>query len=1062
LRDLALTPDETARIIALLPSAAVLIEKDSEWEGELQILVEDDFQHQRSRTRWRVRASDGTYELFFGKKGAPSRSAMGGMRVRVKGISIRGIVAVEQLLAQAPAPTACSTTGPQNIAYLMATMPGGPAFPASFTSSFFQQTAFGTSGITLNNYWKESSYGLTSATGQVFGPFALSQSYTCDQSDALEAAVLQAAAGSVNFTQFNRVAVVFPVSECTFGGLGTLGCQTLSNNQFGSFAWFPIFSYESTYNMPAVIAHEHGHNLGLNHSSTADYGAAALGTLDSSGTLSEYGDPFSVMGMTYQSNGGQGILGQYTAEHKVRIGWMQSGKDYQEVSASGTFTVAPFEASSGVRALRIVRDAATGSGIWLEYRQPSGLIDSTFSLMNQPVSNVLTGALIHYDDPNQDSDHTFLIDLNPAATPNNFYDGALTAGQTWTDPYTALRLTVLSATASGLTVSVNYDAQCATAASPTSPMASGGGTASLAITAGNGCAWAASTGDSWLALNGTTSGTGNGSVPYTITANTGGTQRTGYITLLRQSVPLLQMGTGTTVLPASPASGSGASAQITFSFKDPRPGGFSDITTAYIDMEGTPGCHVYYGAPSFLYLLNDAGTQYTPLSLGVSSASVSNRNCTVLASGSSITGSGQQLTINLHMAFPTAYAGTHRITASVVDGSGTTYGPVPVGSWTVPSATTSGTAGLLFVPITPCRLADTRNATGSFGGPSIAGQTTRSFVIPGSACSIPVTAHAYSLNVAVVPTGTLGYLTVWPTGQSQPLVATLNSDGRVKSNAAIVAAGTGGAVSFFASNTTDVVVDINGYFVSAASGGLAFYPLTPCRVADTRNANGPSGGPFLSGGTSRTIPVQSSPCGVAASAQAYSVNLAAVPRGTLGYLTAWPTGQTRPTTANLNAPTGTVTSNGTIVPAGTGGSFDVFASNDTDLVVDINGYFAPFGTGGLSFYTVTPCRVLDTRLPAGSLPFSGTQTVNVSGSTCAPSATSQAYVLNATVVPPGALGYLTLWAQGATQPVVASLNASDGAVTGNLAIVPTANGSISAFASNPTHLVLDLFGYFAP
>ena len=62
-------------------------------------------------------------------------------------------------------------------------------------------------------------------------------------------------------------------------------------------------------------------------------------------------------------------------------------------------------------------------------------------------------------------------------------------------------------------------------------------------------------------------------------------------------------------------------------------------------------------------------------------------------------------------------------------------------------------------------------------------------------------------------------------------------DGRIKSNAAIVPAGTGGAVSVFASNTTDVILDINGYFVAATDpSGLAFYPITPCRIADTRNA----------------------------------------------------------------------------------------------------------------------------------------------------------------------------------------------------------------------------------
>jgi hypothetical protein len=371
--------------------------------------------------------------------------------------------------------------------------------------------------------------------------------------------------------------------------------------------------------------------------------------------------------------------------------------------------------------------------------------------------------------------------------------------------------------------------------------------------------------------------------------------------------------------------------------------------------------------------------------------------------------------------------------------------------------------GLTFVPVAPCRVADTRGAAGPFGAPSIAGQSSRDFTIPLGPCSIPANAQAYSLNVAVVPQGPLGYLTAWPAGQPQPNVATLNSDGRTKSNATIVAAGTNGAVSFFATNTTDLVIDINGYFVAPSTpSSLAFYPIAPCRVADTRKANAPLGGPFLAGQNSRTFPVQSSSCGIPSSALAYSVNFAAIPHGPLGFITAWPTGQAKPRVASLNALTGTVTANAEIVPAGSGGSFDVFASNDTDLVIDIDGYFAPRGTGGLLFYGFQPCRALDSRLPAGTAPFSGTIAVNIGLSGCATSSSARAFVLNATVVPSAALGFLTLWPQSTAQPNVATLNASDGAITGNLAIVPASFGSIDAFATSSTQLVMDVFGYFAP
>jgi hypothetical protein len=320
------------------------------------------------------------------------------------------------------------------------------------------------------------------------------------------------------------------------------------------------------------------------------------------------------------------------------------------------------------------------------------------------------------------------------------------------------------------------------------------------------------------------------------------------------------------------------------------------------------------------------------------------------------------------------------------------------------------------------------------------------------------------LNMTVVPHGTLGFLTVFPCGQSQPLASTLNSiDGRVKAAAAIVPAGAGGAVCNFVTNDTDLVIDINGYFVPAADPtALAFFPLTPCRLVDTRLANGPLGGPSLAANTPRTLPLLTSPCNVPLAAQAYALNFTSVPKGPLGFLTVWPAGQAQPLVSTLNAPTGTVTANAAIVPAGTSGDISVFATNDSDLVIDVNGYFGPAAPGGLSLYNVSPCRVIDTRNPPGTLPFSGTMNVDVITSGCDAPSSAQSFVVNATVVPPGPLGFLTLWPQGATQPLVSTLNAIDGAVTSNMAIVPTSNGLVSAFGSNPTQLVVDIFGYFAP
>ena len=372
--------------------------------------------------------------------------------------------------------------------------------------------------------------------------------------------------------------------------------------------------------------------------------------------------------------------------------------------------------------------------------------------------------------------------------------------------------------------------------------------------------------------------------------------------------------------------------------------------------------------------------------------------------------------------------------------------------------------GLTFVPVTPCRVADTRNLPGPFGGPFVAALSTRGFTIPSSACNIPTTAKAYSVNATVAPHGTLGFLTAFPCGQPLPLASTLNSiDGRVKAAAAIVPAGTNGDLCFFSTNDTDLVVDINGYFVpNTDPTALAFFPVTPCRLVDTRLASAPLAGPSLAANATRTFPILSSPCNLPATARAYSMNFTAAPKEPLGFLTAWPAGQSQPLVSTLNAPTAAVTANSAIVPAGSGGDISVFVTNNADLVIDVNGYFAPPAAGGLSFFALTPCRVLDTRNPAGRAPFGGSIDVSVVLSGCGAPAAAQSFVLNATVAPPSVFGFLTLWPQGTAQPLVSTLNAIDGSVTSNMAIVPTTNGLISAFAANPVQLVLDLSGYFAP
>ena len=383
-------------------------------------------------------------------------------------------------------------------------------------------------------------------------------------------------------------------------------------------------------------------------------------------------------------------------------------------------------------------------------------------------------------------------------------------------------------------------------------------------------------------------------------------------------------------------------------------------------------------------------------------------------------------------------------------------------------------AGLAFVPVTPCRVVDTRNAAAPFGGPSLGSRSTRTFAIPQGACGIPATAQAYSLNVTVQPQGPLGFLTVWPAGLPQPNVSTLNAwTGGVVANAAIVPAGAGGAVNVYATDPTDVIIDVNGYFaLPSAAGSLAFYTVAPCRVSDTRNSVGVFGGPEMSAGETRNLPIPSSPCGIPVAAGAYSLNVTVVPDpnvGHLWFLAAWPAGQSRPGVSTLNSWTGKAAANAAIVPAGSAASTSVFVTDPTAVILDTNGYFAPPGSpGGLSFYPVAPCRVADTRNAPG--PFGGpelgagmTRSFAIPASGCYVPSTAVAYSLNITVAPDGLLEYLSVWPAGSPQPFVSTLNSWDGSVVANAAIVPAGtNGAISVFVTDSSHVIVDINGYFAP
>lgn len=149
---------------------------------------------------------------------------------------------------------------------------------------------------------------------------------------------------------------------------------------------------------------------------------------------------------------------------------------------------------------------------------------------------------------------------------------------------------------------------------------------------------------------------------------------------------------------------------------------------------------------------------------------------------------------------------------------------IPLGNWQVPGQSAIHVLAdiggpVFFVPITPCRLADTRvgsGFTGSYGPPAIAASTTRTMSVTGGVCTgFPAFGiAAASINFTVTNTQGPGDIRTFPAGGAVPLVSTLNYlSGQTIANATIVPVGTGGGITIQADvSGTDLVVDVNGYF----------------------------------------------------------------------------------------------------------------------------------------------------------------------------------------------------------------------------------------------------------
>jgi hypothetical protein len=218
---------------------------------------------------------------------------------------------------------------------------------------------------------------------------------------------------------------------------------------------------------------------------------------------------------------------------------------------------------------------------------------------------------------------------------------------------------------------------------------------------------------------------------------------------------------------------------------------------------------------------------------------------------------------------------------------------------------------------------------------------------------VPAGAIAVVLNVTVANPGGSGYVTVYPEGVERPFTANVNfQTGQTTGNRVVVPLSTTGPtpgeVAVFSSQTTDLVVDVSGYYSSAGGSGSVYTSVGPAiRICDTRAGN-PStlSGPLFQcvGKTinpASTLVVNVAPlAAVPAYAKGVVVNITAVNPTVSTFLTVFPSAP-RPLAADLNPVAGEIKGNLTIAAISANGTISIYNNAGTvDVVIDVLGWYS--------------------------------------------------------------------------------------------------------------------------
>ncbi|MGD9752138.1 MAG: hypothetical protein AB7W59_14195 [Acidimicrobiia bacterium] len=359
-----------------------------------------------------------------------------------------------------------------------------------------------------------------------------------------------------------------------------------------------------------------------------------------------------------------------------------------------------------------------------------------------------------------------------------------------------------------------------------------------------------------------------------------------------------------------------------------------------------------------------------------------------------------------------------------------------------------------FTPIAPVRLLDTRTTTALGPAGSV------DIDITANSSGVPANALAVVVNVTGVAPSADTFLTLYPKGQSRPVVSNLNprKDDTV-ANLATVKVGADNAITLYNDQgTTHAVLDVVGYYAAdnTAAGGDRFVAQNPQRKYDTRL---PGLTPLAEGET-RQIDL-----GTTADAVVLNVTVTAPTKG--GYLTVFPGATaTAPTASNLNFVAGQTIANLVVMKADNGVVKLYNPAGTTHVVLDLVGtYVLDNGGGDTSgrYVAVDPVRAYDSREGLTRLANNESRKLSLLHLTGKYPFEYTSVAANMTATNTGAAGFLTAFpASELIPPFTSNLNWLAGETRPNQIYAGTSSDGFTKFYNEggTTDLILDVAGYF--